>query len=95
MIRFYVDPETGEPHIYKHEVEESEVEEILASPGEDRRGRDGSRVAIGQTQSGRYLKVIYIQDADRNGKFVVTAYDLVGKPLSAFRRRRRAKGGQN
>ncbi len=40
-----------------HGVHENEVEDILASPGEDRPGRDGSRVAIGRTSGGRYLRV--------------------------------------
>ncbi len=30
-LRFYVDPETGAPHIHKHEVTEHEVEEALLS----------------------------------------------------------------
>ena len=38
-IRFYVDPVTGEPHIYNHGVTEEEVEEVLHRPGEDRLGR--------------------------------------------------------
>jgi len=46
-IRFYIDPETGLPHIYGHAVDEEEVEEVLRVPGEDRPGREGSRVAIG------------------------------------------------
>jgi len=48
-IRFYVDPETGAPHVHNHEVDEDEVAEvvaevlsaILSAPGEDRVGRDG------------------------------------------------------
>jgi len=28
-VRYYIDPETGQPHIYKHDVAESEVEEVL------------------------------------------------------------------
>ena len=56
-IRFYIDPETSLPHIYSHEVDESEVEEVLIRPGEDRPGREGTRVAIGQTRNGRYLRV--------------------------------------
>jgi len=54
-IRFYIDPAAGLPHIYGHDVSESEVEEVLAHPGEDRPGREGSRVAIGRTYGGRYL----------------------------------------
>jgi len=33
-LRFYIDPETGEPHIYKHQVSEAEVEEVLTNAGE-------------------------------------------------------------
>jgi len=61
-IRFYIDPATGLPHIYRHGVYENEVEDVLNKPSEDRRGREGSRVAIGQTQAGRYVKVIYVPD---------------------------------
>lgn len=61
-IRYYIDPETGLPHIYGHNVEETEVEEALSKPGEDRPGREGSRVAIGKTSGGRYLRVIYVPD---------------------------------
>jgi hypothetical protein len=52
-IRFYIDPETKQPHIYNHGVNESEVESVLKKPGEDRPGREGSRLAIGQTKAGR------------------------------------------
>jgi hypothetical protein len=90
-IRFYVDPETGEPHIYRHAVSEDEVEEVLRYPGEDLPGRRDSRVALGQTLSGRYLQVVYVPDPDRRGVFVVTSYDLRGKALAAYRRRRRRK----
>lgn len=61
-LRFYVDPVTGEPHIYNHHVDEEEVAEVLIRPGEDRPGREGARVAIGQTEAGRYLKVVYVPD---------------------------------
>jgi hypothetical protein len=92
-LRYYCDPETDEPHIYGHNVNEHEVEEILECPGEDRPGRDNSRVAIGVTSAGRYLRVIYVPDsAPLDSAFVITAYDLTGKPLAAYRRRRRRKG---
>jgi hypothetical protein len=90
-IRYYIDPETQLPHIYGHNVEEAEVEEVLVSPGEDRPGREGSRVAIGKTSAGRYLRVIYVPDPVPNSVFVVTAYELAGKSLVAYRRRRRRK----
>ncbi len=62
------------------------------NPAEDRPGRRGSRVALGQTAAGRFLRVIYVPDPWPDSVFVITAYDLVGKPLLAFRRRRRKKG---
>ena len=74
---------------YKHNIRENEVEEVLKNPGEDRPGREGSRVALGQTESGRYLKVIYALDQEPNSFFVITGYELTGKPLIAYRRRRR------
>ncbi|HEX4340581.1 MAG TPA: DUF4258 domain-containing protein [Polyangiaceae bacterium] len=90
-VRFYRDDETGEPHILGHGVSEVEVQQVLEKPGEDRSGRDGSRVAIGQTRAGRYLRVIYVPDPIPDSVFVITAYELRGKPLAAYRRRRRKK----
>jgi hypothetical protein len=91
-IRYYIDPRTEEPHIYNHGVDEHEVEDVLDAPGEDRPGREGSRIAIGKTHGGRYLRVIYVADPEPDSVFVITAYDLAGKPLIAYRRRRRRKG---
>lgn len=84
-IRYYIDTESGLPHIYKHNISENEVTDVICRPGEDRLGRDGSRIAIGQTQAGRYLRVIYVPE--QTGVFVITAYELKGKPLLAYRRR--------
>jgi len=47
--RYYIDPGTGEPHIYRHSINEREVEDVLDPPTEDRPGRGGSLVAIGRT----------------------------------------------
>jgi hypothetical protein len=71
-IRYYIDPKKGLPHIYNHNVSESEVEDVLLRPGEDRHGRDGSRIALGQTRAGRYLRVIYIPDPEQENIFVIT-----------------------
>ena len=90
-IRYYVDPGTALPHIHKHDVMENEVEQVLAKPGEDRQGDEGSRVAIGQTEVGRYLRVIYVPDPEPGSVFVITAYELHGKALTAYRRRRRGR----
>ncbi len=61
--------------------------DVLIKPGEDRSGRDGSRVAMGQTRTGRYLKVIYVFDLEPKSIFIITAFDLIGKPLMAHKRR--------
>ncbi len=89
-IRFYADPETGEPHIYRHGLTEDEVADVIQNPGEDRPGREGARLALGRTRAGRYVRVVYVPEPD--GAFVITAYELKGKPLIAYRRRRRGKG---
>jgi hypothetical protein len=91
-IRFYVDPETATPHVHKHDVDEDEVADVLSSPGEDRAGREGSRVAIGRTRGGRHLRVIYVPDPEPASVFVITAYELAGKALLAYRRRWKRKG---
>ena len=79
-LRYFIDPETDQPNIFKHGVTEEEVQQVLARPGEDRAGAENSRVAIGQTAAGRYLKVIYSRDDIGAGVFVITAYDLTGNP---------------
>ena len=93
-IRFYIDKETELPHIYNHDVQEVEVEDVLRKPGEDRPGKENSRIANGQTRDGRYLRVIYVPDPEPDSVFVITAYELVGKPLKAYRRRRRRRQRQ-
>lgn len=90
-FRYYVDPATGEPHIHQHNVQETEVEEVMARPLEDRPGREQSRVALGQTEAGRYLRVIYVPDPEPESLFVITAYDVGPNALKALRRRRRRK----
>lgn len=90
-VRYHIDVATGQPHIYKHGVSEAEMEDLLARPGENRPGTEGSRMALGQTAAGRYLRIIYVPDPEPDSVFVITAYELTGKPLLAYRRRRRRK----
>jgi len=90
-LRFYIDPVTRGPHIHGHGVREEEVEEVLNSSGEDRAGREGSRVAIGQTSAGRFLRVIYVPDSPADSALVITAWELRGKPLLAYRQRLRGR----
>jgi hypothetical protein len=90
-VRYYLDPGTGQPHIYGHGVTESEVEEVLRGRGEDLRATGNSRRKIGQTLVGRYLQVFYVPDEDSESVFVITAYEPQGKAKQAFRRRQRRK----
>ena len=91
QIRYHIDPTTGLPHIYQHNVSGQEVEDILAQPLQDIGGRNDSRIAIGQTGEGRYLRVIYVPDPVPDSVFVITAYELGPKAKRAIRRRKRKK----
>jgi hypothetical protein len=57
-VRFYLDPDTAEPHILNHGVTEAEAIQVLSRPGEDLPAADGARMALGQTVAGRFLRVI-------------------------------------
>ena len=72
-VRFYIDPVTGRPHIHNHHASEDEVIDVLEKPGEDRPGRKGSRIALGLTSAGRYLRVVYVMDPGLDSIFVITA----------------------
>lgn len=90
-VRYYLDPDSEQPHIYNHGVSEGEVEEVLRGRGEDLRAAGDSRRKVGQTAAGRILQVIYAPDEDPESVFVITAYELRGKAKKAFRRRQRRK----
>jgi hypothetical protein len=51
-IRYFIDPETGLPHIYRHGVTEEDVEDVLRRPIEDHPGRK-ARVSLGASRDGR------------------------------------------
>jgi len=38
-LKFFIDPDTAQPHIHNHGVTEAEVREVLARPGLVRRVR--------------------------------------------------------
>lgn len=40
-----------------------------------------ARVAIGRTRGGRWLRVIDVPDPKPDSVFVVTAYEVTGKPV--------------
>jgi hypothetical protein len=91
-VRFHIDPDTHEPHVHGHGVSEAEVMDVLWHPLENRAGRDGSRVLLGRTRTGRTLRVIVAFDSDGQGVYVITAFDLRPKPLKAMRRRLKRRG---
>ena len=82
-VRFYRDPETDEPLSIAMGLRRMRSKKSLGGPGKDRPGLDGSRVAVGRTGNGRYLRVIYVPDPEPDSVFVITAYELTGKPLLA------------
>ncbi len=90
QVRFYIDDDSGLPHCENHGIRPEEVLDILRGPSDHGPGRNGTRVAEGQTRHGRYLRIIYKQRRD-GSIFVITAYDLTGKARAAYRRRRREK----
>lgn len=90
-IRYHQDGETGLPHIYGHGVREQEVEEVMMHPGVIVPSRRGARLALGRARSGRHLKIVFVEDDDPEGIFVITAYELQGKALAAYRRRRKRR----
>ena len=91
-LRFWNDPETGLPHIDDHGVSEDEVRQVVRRPGLNVAGDRNSRTIMGQTEAGRYLKVVLVPDVGGESGFVVTAYELRGKALRAYRRATRRKG---
>ena len=90
--RFYIDPDTGRPHVESHGVSAREAVEALMQAGQDYAGYGGARVALGQTAAGRYLKVIYKPEQSRASVFIITAYPVGGHELRAYRRRMRRRG---
>jgi len=89
-IRFYRDSDSGLAHCYaQHGIHEREVIQLLRRPAQRLRRRDGTLVAEGQTNTGRYLRVIYREYHKPDYLFVVTAYDLSASAKRAYRRRHR------
>ena len=88
--RFYLGPLTRRAYVRNHGLD---GEEVLANPGEDRPGRDGSRVAVGEVTNGRCLRVAYVRDPESGSFFAIAEYELRGDPLSAYRWQQMRKHG--
>jgi hypothetical protein len=97
-VRFYREELWNRPTarvlaIHGNDVVEQEAYAVLAHPGEDLPGFDGSRMALGQIRPvERYLRVIYVPEPERNSAFVLTAFTLRGDVLRACRARQRSRG---
>ena len=78
----------------KHGVATWEVEEVLVAKPEIRRGGRGTRrgddlyYALGQSEAGRYLFVVFIRKQS-NKALVLTARDMSNRERTGYRRRRR------
>jgi hypothetical protein len=88
-VRFFIDRETGLPHIANHGVEPWEAIDVINHADLNYNGRKGTRIAMGQTRNGRYLRIIYRIDEEDGASVIISAYDLPPKAKAALRRRRR------
>jgi hypothetical protein len=61
------------------------------NPTADGDGERGTRIAVGQTDAGRWLKVVYVSESEPESVLVITAYSLRAKALKALRRRRKGQ----
>lgn len=83
-FRFYIDPETNAPHIYKHSVREQEIIDFFTEQSYFENIRsDSSYEAIGRLATGRHLRVAYRRSIT-NEIFVITAYDIEDKETINF-----------
>jgi len=77
-------------HISRHKVAPEEAEEVFADDAAIfLRSRSGRYVALGRTEAGRYLTVVY----ERRGGGVVrvvTAFDMSERDKRRYRRERRS-----
>ena len=84
---FYLDAESGQPHLYRHGVDESEVIEVFEDAGLRWHNAEGKWVLIGKTRSGRFLQVVYlVLEENPPATFVITAYTPKRELISAYRR---------
>jgi hypothetical protein len=71
-------------HIARHSVVPGEVEEVFASAPVFKKGRGGVYEAWGQTESGRYLPVIF-RNLGHNRAWPITARDMDENEKRLFR----------
>lgn len=77
-------------HISRHKVAPEEAEEVFADDAAIfLRSRSGRYIALGQTEAGRYLTVVYERKSGGAIR-VVTAFDMDEKDKRRYRRERRS-----
>lgn len=85
-------PDIIDKLIEKHGVEPSEVEEVFAEHPRTYRGPKGHYpgedvyYALGQTEAGRYLFIVFIRKVDGRG-LVLSARDMTAKERRQFGRK--------
>ncbi|MDI6792208.1 MAG: BrnT family toxin [bacterium] len=85
VIKFEWD-EKNEDHIACHKVTTAEVEEVFVNRARFRRGKEGKMYALGVTDAGRHLFVVFA--GKREGKTrVITARDMDKTEKRWFRRK--------
>jgi uncharacterized protein len=77
-------------HIARHRVTPEEVEEIFFNEEDTPvffKGKEGKYLAYGQTQSGRYLLVVWAIHYKKTG--IITARDLTKKEKQLYQRNKK------
>ena len=79
--------DNSESHIARHGVALKEVEEVLSGlPLLLLNGREGTRLAYGQTYAGRYRFVV-MAEAEDGRAYVVTSRDMTVQEIRRFRQK--------
>jgi uncharacterized DUF497 family protein len=74
-------------HIARHRVEPEEVEEVFTEQPLIRRARDGRYLALGRTEAGRLLAVVFVRLPAGRQLRVITARDMNSAERDDYRRR--------
>ena len=72
-IRYFIDAETGLPHIYRHDVTEADVDDILRRPIEDRPGELARLSPWCEPKRDGILRIVFVPDPKPDSVFVITA----------------------
>lgn len=83
-VRFYLDPDTRNPHIFKHRVSEEETFAFFTNKQYfEFQRKDQSFEAFGKTLDGRLLQFAFRKERD-GSIFIITGYDIEDKEMILF-----------